>query len=168
MLPGGWANRWRRATPRSTPAHPGGRRSAAIRAPGSARRNRPHAHRCRWRFRAPDRFSATTHPTLARSARGCATPPAPSGDCPHPHFHRSARQPCAPSIVAKGRREQTVQIDQDSPRVRFPPPLIYLGALLIGVAVDELMGARAGLARLHGLGLGGGLRTAAALAGLVA
>jgi protein-S-isoprenylcysteine O-methyltransferase Ste14 len=70
--------------------------------------------------------------------------------------------------VAKGRREQTVQIDQDSPRVRFPPPLIYLGALLIGVAVDELIGARAGLARLHGLGLGDGLRTAAALAALVA
>jgi protein-S-isoprenylcysteine O-methyltransferase Ste14 len=46
-----------------------------------------------------------------------------------------------------------VQIDQDSPRVRFPPPLIYLGALLLGIATDQLIGARPGLARLHGLGL---------------
>jgi protein-S-isoprenylcysteine O-methyltransferase Ste14 len=55
--------------------------------------------------------------------------------------------------VPPGGREQPVQIDQDSPRVRFPPPLIYLGALLLGIAVDKLIGTRSGLARLHGLGL---------------
>ena len=70
--------------------------------------------------------------------------------------------------MAQARREQTVQIDKDSPRVRFPPPLIYLGGLLLGVGIDELIGARAGLARLHGLGLDEGFRTVAALAALVA
>jgi protein-S-isoprenylcysteine O-methyltransferase Ste14 len=59
--------------------------------------------------------------------------------------------PCA-------RREQPVQIDQDSPRVRFPPPLIYLGALLLGIAADRFIAGRSGLARLHGLGLADDVR----------
>ncbi|HUE78823.1 MAG TPA: isoprenylcysteine carboxylmethyltransferase family protein [Sphingomicrobium sp.] len=68
--------------------------------------------------------------------------------------------------MAFGGREQPVQIDQDSPRVRFPPPLIYLGALLLGVGFDELIGARAGLARLHGLGLVAEVRIWPAIAAL--
>ena len=46
-----------------------------------------------------------------------------------------------------------MSIDQDSPRVRVPPPLIYLGALLLGILLDELLRMRIGLARLHGLGI---------------
>ena len=46
-----------------------------------------------------------------------------------------------------------MSIDQDSPQVRVPPPLIYLGALLLGILLDELLRMRIGLGRLHGLGI---------------
>jgi protein-S-isoprenylcysteine O-methyltransferase Ste14 len=70
--------------------------------------------------------------------------------------------------VTRRGREQPVQIDQDSPRVRFPPPLIYLGALLLGIGVDQLIGTRSGLARLHGFGLSAEVRIWIAVAVLAA
>lgn len=69
--------------------------------------------------------------------------------------------------MALDTRGQPIQVDQDSPQVRFPPPLIYLGALVLGIALDELLGARAGLARLHGLGLADGFRIGAAVAAML-
>ncbi len=60
--------------------------------------------------------------------------------------------------MALGRRKQPIQVDQDSPRVRFPPPLIYLGALLLGIAVDRAIATRFGLASLQGLGLDANVR----------
>ena len=70
--------------------------------------------------------------------------------------------------MARGGREQPVQIDQDSPRVRIPPPIVYLGALLLGIAVDKLLGTRSGLARLQGVGLGAEVRVWIAVAVLAA
>ena len=70
--------------------------------------------------------------------------------------------------MPRGRRGQPIQIDQDSPRVRFPPPLIYLGALLLGIAADRFIGSSSGLARLHGLGLADDARIWIAVAVLAA
>ncbi len=35
-----------------------------------------------------------------------------------------------------------MQIDQDSARIRFPPPFVYLGFLLLGLAAERLTGLR--------------------------
>lgn len=48
-----------------------------------------------------------------------------------------------------------MKIDPDSPQIRFPPPLAFLGALVIGVAIEA---ADVLPARLKGLGLEAGLR----------
>jgi protein-S-isoprenylcysteine O-methyltransferase Ste14 len=47
-----------------------------------------------------------------------------------------------------------MQIDPDSPQVRFPPPLAFLGALVLGVAVET---ANLLPARVDGLGLDTGI-----------
>ena len=48
-----------------------------------------------------------------------------------------------------------MKIDPDSAQVRFPPPLAFIGALILGVAVEaaDLLPAR-----LDGLGIAAGLR----------
>ena len=48
-----------------------------------------------------------------------------------------------------------MKIDPDSPQVRFPPPLVFIGALILGVAVEatDLLPAR-----VDGLGLAAAIR----------
>lgn len=48
-----------------------------------------------------------------------------------------------------------MKIDPDSPQVRFPPPLAFIGALLLGIGIEaaDLLPAR-----LDGLGIDLGLR----------
>ncbi len=87
---GRWAGRLRRATRRSKPAHRDERRSAASRAPETARRNRRHARPFRWRSRARCRSPAAIRQAPRRSARDCAAPPEPSGALPPRALRRSA------------------------------------------------------------------------------
>ena len=50
-----------------------------------------------------------------------------------------------------------MQIDDNSPRVRFPPPLVFIGTLLAGMALEKWMGSPEipliGYGLLHTLGM---------------
>jgi protein-S-isoprenylcysteine O-methyltransferase Ste14 len=62
-----------------------------------------------------------------------------------------------------------MKIEQDSAQVRFPPPFVYLGFLLIGFGAERFVGLRTlGLDRLVGLGLGVLLFLAGLAVGLAA
>lgn len=60
-----------------------------------------------------------------------------------------------------------VGVDSDSAKVTFPPPFIYLGMLLLGLALDRILPWSVGLTEIGRFG-GGGLLIASALIYLVA
>ena len=62
-----------------------------------------------------------------------------------------------------------MKIEQDSAQVRFPPPFVYLGVLLIGFGAERFIDLRSlGLDRTLGLGLGALLCLAGLGVGLAA
>jgi protein-S-isoprenylcysteine O-methyltransferase Ste14 len=62
-----------------------------------------------------------------------------------------------------------MNIEPDSAQVRFPPPFVYLGFLLIGFGAERFVGLRSlGLDRTLGLGLGTLLFLAGTATGLAA
>jgi protein-S-isoprenylcysteine O-methyltransferase Ste14 len=60
-----------------------------------------------------------------------------------------------------------MDVDQDSAKVTFPPPFIYLGFLLIGLALDRIIPVTLNLTGI-GRFIGGGLLIAASLYPLLA
>ena len=62
-----------------------------------------------------------------------------------------------------------MKIEQDSAQVRFPPPFVYLGFLLLGFGAERFIGLRSlGLDRLVALGLGALIFLAGLAVGLAA
>ena len=62
-----------------------------------------------------------------------------------------------------------MKIEQDSAQVRFPPPFVYLGFLLIGLGAERWTGLRSfGLDRLVAFGLGALLFLAGSVVSLAA
>lgn len=62
-----------------------------------------------------------------------------------------------------------MKIEQDSAQVRFPPPFVYLGFLLLGFGAERFVGLRSiGVDRLVGLGLGALIFLAGLAVGLAA
>lgn len=49
-----------------------------------------------------------------------------------------------------------LSIDEDSPKVRFPPPLVFFGFLLIGRAINDLFGLNPAIPLSVRVVLGGG------------
>jgi protein-S-isoprenylcysteine O-methyltransferase Ste14 len=60
-----------------------------------------------------------------------------------------------------------VDVDSDSAKVTFPPPFIYIGTLLLGLALDRILPWSVGLTEI-GRYVGGGLLIASALFYLLA
>src|SRR6266550_8056161 len=112
--------------------------------------SRPQA--CMNHWASPRSIRPTASPSRSTSAAKPAcpasTPPAtsPTPSCPQSRrHHRTARwRVSSPSSRCWFERDwrMSMAIEPDSAGVRFPPPLIYLGALLLGLAAERFVTLR--------------------------
>src|SRR3954454_15475228 len=87
--------------------------------------------------------------SAAKPAYRASTPPAisPPRDCPQsPRHHGKARwrasSPSNQCWFESTDWRMSMAVEPDSAGVRFPPPFIYLGALLLGLAVERFVTLR--------------------------
>src|SRR6266702_2738536 len=112
--------------------------------------SRPQACMNRWvlpRWIRPA-ASPSRSTSAAKPACPASTPPAtsPTPSCPRsPRHHGKARwRVSSPSSRCwfESTLEMSMAVEPDSAGVRFPPPFVYLGALLLGLAAERFVTLR--------------------------